>query len=195
MDENLYAVVDYILNKAHEGGLEVIQEALKRRLQDRNRLPMEYDPKSMAMEIASQIDDQVKKSVGSIKHSVRDYVTSLIRKHVPDIPEEHLTQLLKEWVPDPPGESRMRQGEPGDGPGNHAVPGEMLLTMISQFISYSTESMTASEQVRLEEEIPGWKEKYWALFPEGIRRLVRSYLEGQIGPDTCWQGVRKELAL
>ena len=180
MDENLYALVDYILNKAHERDLEVIQEALKRRLQERQRLPMEYDPKSMAMEIASQIDDQVRQSIGSIKHSVRDYVTSLIRKHVPDIPEEHLQALLKEWVPDPPGAARMRQSPAADNTMEHSVPGEMLLTMISQFISYSTESMTASEQVRLEEEMPGWQEKYWAFFPEGIRRLIRRYLEGHI---------------
>ena len=43
--------------------------------------------------------------------------------------------------------------------------------------------MSATEQMRLEHEIPGWTERYWERFPRELRQLMEVYLKGSVGED------------
>jgi len=194
MDQKLYDTVDYILNHALGRDLEVIQEALRKRLAGMKNRPMGFEPETFAKDMSDTIQEQVRQSAGMIQGSVRSYVAALIKEKVPEIPEDHLKTLLDSMVPDP---KKPRHGTPPgvskSGGGAVEVPADMLLTMIEQFIAYSTDAMPASQLIRLREEIPDWQKKYWAMFPEPIRKTLNGYLKGQTDADTCWYSIRSYL--
>lgn len=53
-DQELYNIVDYILNKAGERELEVIKEALKRRVEKRQHSPMGIDISRLAHNVGGR---------------------------------------------------------------------------------------------------------------------------------------------
>lgn len=179
-ERRLVQAIDFILNHADDDELAVIVAALKRR----SEAYAQGSPKSMADSMARNISDQVSYSVDGIRDMVRGFVSDMIRKEAPDIPDEHVDALLKEWVPKPGERKAERQPE---------LPKDVLLTMIRQFLEYSSESMSPTERVKLEEEIPGWQETYWARFPEAVRRLLADYLEGRIDAERCWTDIHRLL--
>jgi hypothetical protein len=73
------------------------------------------------------------------------------------------------------------------------LPADAIMSMISQFVAYSTESMSITEQIRLREEIPDWHKKYWEQFSPRVRQLISLHIGGQLDPDTFWERVRLEL--
>jgi hypothetical protein len=189
MDQRLYDTVDYILNHALGRDLEVIQEALRKRLEGRRNRPPGFEPESFARDMSDSIQEQVSQSAQMIQGSVRSYVAALIKEKVPEIPEDHLKTLLDSMVPSPKKKRRIDNSESS----SVEVPADMLLTMIEQFIAYSTDAMPAPQQVRLHEEIPDWQNKYWALFPGPVKETLSSYLKGKIDAESCWSAIRYHL--
>ena len=175
MDEKLYMVVDYILNQAQDQDVEVILKAVKKRYEDReSRGAMGLKPGRMAREAAGQIDRQMGFSREMIRDTVRDLAKRTIRQNAPELSDRQVEALIDTWVP-----------EPGRGGERKApeVPRDALMVMVEQFLRYSAGEMSASEQMRLEEEIPGWTGKYWERFPPELRRILALYLKGIMGPE------------
>jgi hypothetical protein len=194
MDQRLYDAVDFILNHAKTRDIEVIQEALKKRLTDQASHAMGYDPRTIASEISDSIEEQVHQSIRSVEGSVREYVASLIKEKVPDIPHEHLMALLDSWVPKP-GRKRRTAGPAGTGLSSGGeLPGDVILTMVEQFLAYSTENMPISQQAALREEIPDWQEKYWQMFPAPVKKALKGYLKGELDSKTCWRRIHAALS-
>jgi hypothetical protein len=194
MDQRLYDAVDFILNHAKTRDIEVIQEALKKRLTDQASHAMGYDPENIAREISDSIEEQVHQSIQSVEGSVREYVASLIKEKVPEIPDEHLKALLDSWVPKP-GRKKRAAGKPGAGlTGAGELPEDVVLAMVGQFLSYSTDTMPPSQQAALREEIPDWQEKYWQMFPDPVKKALRGYLKGELDSETCWRRIHAALS-
>ena len=199
MDKRLYAIIDYILNHADANELAAIQKAIDKKYDQQKNSPIGASFGNAPKKIASQINNQIDNTLQGIRASMRQYVAALIKKHSPDVPEEHLNALLDEWVPDPkkntPGAG---EESAGDEPvlkrkNENKVPGKVLLSMVEQFIAYSTDSMTAGEQIRLHNEMPDWQERYWRAFPKRVRAAINLYLKGEIDSETCWIGIKNEL--
>ena len=174
MDDKLYAVIDYILNRADDREIEVILKAVKKRYaQGGGGGRGGLNPQRMATQMARQISQQVGMSQEQIRHTVRNMSADIIRKNAPELTEQQVNELLKAWVPNP------EDAKPRYAP----VPRDALMMMVDQFLRYSAGSMSATEQMNLEHDIPGWTEKYWSRFPKELRDVLTLYLKGAIGDD------------
>ncbi|MEW5817574.1 MAG: hypothetical protein AB1798_19515 [Spirochaetota bacterium] len=207
-EERLYEVIDFILNQASDSEIEVIVAALKRRLKDTLIGDGELNPGKMARTMASSVGRQVHATSDQIRKMVKDFVAELIKKNAPEISEKELQTLLETWVPDrrlkgsleKEGEIAGTRKDTPESPeadvvksNPPALPKDVLLTMIRQFVSYSTGVMSVTEQAGLNEDIPDWKAKYWERFPYRIKKILSLYLKGQIDEQACWQRISSEL--
>ncbi|GAG54626.1 unnamed protein product, partial [marine sediment metagenome] len=174
-----------ILNQADEREIEVISASIKRRQAD-SKLPGQQNIGKMAQNMASSINRQVESSVGQVRDIVKGAVADIIRKEAPELAEEQVEQLLQAWIPG--------EGEQQNSPGR-SLPGDVLLTMIKQFIKYSTGSMPVAEQSSMAEAITDWPKKYWEKFPGEIQELLSKFLKGQMDSDAFWNCVQTHVRL
>ena len=188
-EEQLYGVIDFILNQATSEELKVVTEALKRRLAGKPGA-MGLDPAKMGKAVSDSINSQISESMEQVHRTVRDFVAGLIKQEVPDIPEEHLRELVDTWTPSP-------KGGGSDPAGNRVprLPPDVLSTMINQFLSYSLGVMSILEQERLRAEIPDWHEEYWKRFPSRVRKLISQVLKGELDKREFWKRMNSELGL
>jgi len=184
-EEKLHAVIDFILNQADEREIEAISASIRRRQEDL-KLPGPQNIGKMAQNMASNINRQVESSVGQVRNIVKGAVADIIRKEAPELSEEQVDQLLKAWIPE--------EGEQQNSP-DRGLPGDVLLTMIKQFIKYSTGSMSVAEQNSLAQEITDWPKKYWEKFPGEIQELLSKFLKGQLDSDAFWNSVQTQVKL
>ena len=184
-DQELYNIVDYILNKAGDRELEVIKEALKRRADKSQHSPMGIDISRLAHNGWGSIDRQVASSREYVRNSVKDFVIKTIRQEAPDISEHDLNVLLDDWVPDPEKQKKTENKK--------TLPPDAVIKMIDQFLRFSAEEMSITEQAELNKTMPDWHKNYWQHFPDKIRGLITLYLKGRIDSGTCWEEIKKEL--
>ncbi len=183
-NDKLYIILDFILNQAEVKELDVIDAAVKKRYKNlESKGPMGINPEKMAMEVASGISSQVDYSVDQIRDLVKEYARKILHKNAPELTKDQLDELLSAWVSDPAASS-----EP-----DNILPADLLITMIKQFIEYSSGTMSPSEQVKLKKEMGDWPQKYWNKFPSMIKKLISLYLKESLDSDTFWASVCSEL--
>jgi hypothetical protein len=181
--DELYSIVDVILNKATDADVEVIVEALKRRQQGGAGPTggFNFSPERTARQAANSIQEQISYSQESVREMVRGFALDIIKKNAPELSEEQINELLAEWIPNEEEKKRRAQ--------QVTLPPDLLITMVQQFISYSEGTMPATEQMKLEHEIPEWYKKYWERFPVGVRDALSLYLKGKIDKENFWAQV------
>lgn len=172
-------ILEYILNRATKYELELVGEALRKRMEREPALgPGQVDVQHMARSMAEGIEKKMGLGAGNVHRMSRRLAADMIRKEKPDISETELQQLLDRFVPGKGAESANTGG----------IPKDMLLAMITQFLSYSTGEMSEDDK----KQFPaGWYNKYWEAFPADIQNLVRDYIHGKIGKNQFWKGIRE----
>ncbi len=217
--DRLYEAIEFILNEASEDELEVVRAALKRRIEGSDaRGPMGLNPARLARETAASVQRQLGGSRGSIREMVRRFAVEIIRKEAPQLTDEQVQALLESWVPDQGGGPEAggggagalptsEAGEPGEAlRGNRSprgsgprtdkgLPAKAVVTMITQFVAYSTESMPVSEQVKLRDGIGDWQRKYWERFSPRVRELISLFLSGSLDKESFWERIYGELGI
>ncbi len=184
-DQRLYEIVEYILNRADERGLEVVRAAVERRAAHLSRRgPMGLNPETLASEMAKTIESQVGVSTERVRSMIRDTVETVIRRHAPEISEKDLSILLDSYVK-PPGANANRKSPP--------LPPDALLSMTKQFVDFSLGTMSVHEQTELRDKMPDWYERYWQAFPDDLKDLVRDFLKGRIPAEGFWTELKSEL--
>jgi hypothetical protein len=165
----LVRVMDYILNRCDEKAIDAVAAAVVRRRRElamfggNANLP---DTKKMARELSGQINAAA--NIDGLRETVRNMAVRIIRREAPELTEEQIAVLTAAWIP-----GRTASHAPGPPP-------DMLLEMADQFVSFSTGSMSETEDKKLRNEMGAWPERYWKAFPEVIRLIVRDYLDGEI---------------
>jgi hypothetical protein len=172
-------ILEYILNRASRYELELVGEALRKRLERESGLGARLvDVENIARNMADGIKKQMSIGADSVHQMSRRLIADMIRKEKPDISEAELQKLTDMFVTDRRGGSANAGG----------IPREMLLTMITHFVAYSTGEMSEEEK----KQFPaGWYNKYWDAFPVDIQDLLRDYIHGRIGKNQFWKGIRK----
>lgn len=213
--KSLETILHYILNEADEAELEVIEKALERRKQDATRFAAlgGFNPGAMAQRMSNSINMSLDESLASIRKTVRNYVEEIIRKNAPEITEEELSVLLDHYVGQAEAEFKKRNGfkhdgqTQADGEAAHGkgvvdydaqktgLPPEAMLSMIRDFVEYSTGAMPPSKQKELWDWMTNWKDNYWKAFPDNIKALIKALLEGRLGADEFWRAVMSILGL
>lgn len=177
VDRDLYKTVDYILNQASAKDLEVIKAALERRQRDSGRRFSPGNIRGMAHEVADAVSGQLD-SIGDVKETALRYVREMVRRTLPDIPEDHLNLLLEEWIP-----SRAAQV------GEANLPGEVVRSMAVQFVDYSLGRLSAADKAELKGD---WSRRYWSVFSQRTRSLIRELLMGAITEKQFWTRFEEE---
>ena len=183
MDDKLYMIVDYILNQAQDRDVEVILKAVKKRYDDINGPgAMGLKPGQMARQTAEMVSSQVGISRDIVRDTVRNMARDIIVKNAPELSEDQVDELMDAWVPDPETSSAIRNQAP--------LPRDVLMSMTDQFLRYSTDKMSASEKMELEQQIPGWTTRYWEKFPPELRQILALYIKGVIGNEDFRKGLQ-----
>jgi hypothetical protein len=197
-DPRLLAALDFILNDAGEAEIEVLLKAIERRSSDMARLGGlgGYSPASIAKKTSEAIGEQFGMSMDAIRGTVRGFVTDMILKEVPGIPEADLKALLEAYVPDPgAGPKEKADVINADGVTSGGVPPDVILAMVRLFMEYSTGAMPPSRQAELWNQTPGWYDTYWEAFPDPVRQLITACLKGKITPEVFWTALFSALGL
>ena len=169
--EKIYEVLDFILNRATSAEIEVIQEALKRRRGGRALGGL--NPVGLAQGLAKEIQSQLDASF-DIQQVSRKIVTDLIRQQEPNITDRELEVLLDTYLPT------------GARAKKEAPPPDVMITMISQYISRRQGKPADAEQ----QELPaGWEEQYWQSFPPGVQARITRFLRGESDEVSFWRDI------
>ena len=176
-DRELYRTVDFILNRASTRDLEVLKAALERRQRDSHSRLSAGNIRGMAHDLAGSVSQQLE-SIGDVKEMTRQYIRNMVRKTLPNLPEEQLDLMLEEWVP-----SRE------DAATEANLPVDLVRSMVVQFVDYSLGRMSAADKAELKGD---WSKRYWAVFSERTQGLVRELLMGVIGEKDFWERLDQE---
>lgn len=171
---NIKEILDFILNRASEQDMTVIAEAMKRRGNRKSNMLGGMDIQSMAAENSKMVTQQMGLDQGQIRNMVRDFAVKIIAQNAPELKPDQIEVLLDDWVPD--GSVGGRQQEVD-------LPADVMQTMISQFLSFSKNSMPLQEQEKLRAEMPEWYERYWKMFPDNVQYVLKDYIEEKITED------------
>ena len=205
--DQLYKIIDVILNHATEDELEVIQAAIDRRTGDEDGAggtagAFNFSPKKMAEESAHTIADQVSYSKDTIRNMIKNFAVDIIRQNAPELSDEQVRELLEAWIPDSErggGIHHAMQQRTGsranarDESSEKSIPADMLIAMIEQFIAYSEGRLPVRQQAQLRKEMGDWQDTYWKWFPPDVRDAIALYLKGTIDKETFWLDIHKGL--
>jgi len=172
-DSGLVQALDYILNKSDTASIEVLAEAVVRRRRDLmifdtvGNIP---DPQRMSKEITEKINAGISGGVETMKKSVQEMILKILKEHAPELNEKQRDELCKAWMPDKIGKNSPVS----------ALPPDVLLSMIEQFVAFSHGEMKESVDKSLRDEMGAWPERYWNSFPPVVRQIVTEYLKNKI---------------
>ena len=176
-DRELYRIVDFILNRATSDQLRVVRTALEKRAKDSRYRLSSGNIRGMARSLSDSLAGSLD-SMGQIKEMTRNLVRELVQRQLPDIPEEQLDLLLEEWIP-----------ERTEGPREESLPPDVLQAMVVQFVDFSLGRMSPDFKAELSE---GWQRRYWSVFSDRTRSLIRELLLGSLPEDAFWQALRDD---
>ncbi|GBU27472.1 hypothetical protein R84B8_01004 [Treponema sp. R8-4-B8] len=171
-DPELVQTLDYILNKSDAVSIEVLAEAVMRRHRDLmvfktvGNMP---DPQRMSKEITEKINAGISGGIESMKKSVQEMILKILKEHAPELNDKQRNELCQAWLPD--GIGKTSQGS--------ALPPDILLSMIEQFVSFSHGEMNESTDKSLRDEMGAWPERYWNSFPPVVRQIITDYLKNK----------------
>jgi hypothetical protein len=172
-DPELLQALDYILNRSDEVSIEVLAEAVIRRRRNisiYSAMGETPDPHRMAQELTEKINAGIGGGLEGMRQAVREMIIRIVREHAPELTDSQVDELCRAWLP----------GAEAGGTNEQAMPRDMLLSMIDQFISFSLGTMSKSVDNGLRDELGAWPERYWKAFPPLIRQIITSYLKGKI---------------
>jgi hypothetical protein len=168
-DPGLLQALDYILNQSDEASIEVLAEAVIRRRRNltifsaMGEMP---DPEKFAKEISGRVNQSLGSGIEGMKRSIHMMMINILKAHAPELTEDQIDELCEAWLP-----SEEKKG---------AMPPDMLISMIEQFISFSHGTMKKSVDDDLRSQMGAWPERYWKAFPPVIRQLISDYLKDKI---------------
>ena len=179
-DPELIQALDYIINHSNAASIEVLSEAVIRRRRSLslfNAIGDIPDPQKTAQELSEKINLGVSSGIESMRKSVREMMVRIIKEHAPELSGSQIDELCRAWLPDT--ESSKQE----------ALPRDLLISMIEQFVSFSHGTMKESVDNDLRREMGAWPERYWKAFPAVIRQLVSDYLKDKITGKDFWTKV------
>ena len=176
--EELYRILDFILNHSDRDEIKVLQEAIRRRLVDLSQGTARLNITGLARSAGRAVEKQLI-SGDKIQDISRDFIRKLILQQKPEIPEEHIDLILDEYLPSPEKEEEGKEGQ---------FPHDVVKSMIVQFVDYSLGRMSPAEKKEL---VPDWSRKYWKVFNGQTRRLISDLLEERISEKIFWERIEK----
>ncbi|WP_020614096.1 hypothetical protein [Sediminispirochaeta bajacaliforniensis] len=179
--EELYQVIDAILNHASLAELEVIEKAIERRRGADDGGLFGFAPGRLAEEMATGMNEQLAGSREMIRKTVVEFVEKMIRSEAPELTERQIEELMAAWMPHSSSSSQREKASPRKSADKgNSIPSQMLETMVRQFVDYSLGLMDSRQVRSLEKEMGQWQKRYWEHFPSDIQELIALFIKGAI---------------
>jgi hypothetical protein len=80
-------------------------------------------------------------AVAGLKNSVRDMAVRIIRQEAPELTDAQAAELMAAWIPEPGVAGPGAAAASPKGAARAAVPGDLLRSMIHQFVAFSQGAM------------------------------------------------------
>ncbi len=201
----LMQALDYILNRCTIREIDAVATAVERRKRDLSATTgmNSLDPARAARDMTAAVNKSIESSMEGIRRTFRQYACDMVRKEAPELTEEQMADLVDSLVGDmPTSGAGLRDSLSGTGPLARAdspatggaskyaglahkglvngVPADVMYEMVCQFVSYSTGSMSFSDEAALRAEVGDWTTVYWNAFPREVRSCVKEFLSGAI---------------
>ena len=174
----MYRILDFVLNQSTEEEIEVIQQAMTRRLEDLRFGASRLRIQEMARKTGESVQEQFTYS-DRFQSMMRDFIRRTVRESQPDIPEKELEEILERCLPNPKTAEKGREKD---------LPGEVVKSMIVQFIDYSLGRMPEEQKIEL---VPNWHRQYWGIFASRTRKLIADLLGEKIEEKTFWEEIER----
>lgn len=177
--QELLSAADYILNKADKKEMEVIIEAVERRLAVLNNPQglSAINPEKMAKQMSESIHQSIRNSLDGVRNTFREFAADMLTREAPELTKEQMQKLIDSWLP---AESSYSKGKSISKNGKiNGIPASAMYEMILQFVSFSIGEMPEKENTELRSSIGDWPEKYWKNFPKEIQSEIRNFLHGE----------------
>ncbi len=187
----LLAVLDYILNTATIREIDALEAAVERRRKDLTAQSgiISLDPSKAARKMTEAVNASISASMDGIRSTFRDFAVDLVRREAPELTEAQMNELVESWIP--PSSSSSASSRPAFSAERayrglskkgliNGIPRDVLHEMVSQFVAYSTGTMSLSDESALREAVGDWTTVYWKKFPSEIQQLIRDYLQGEL---------------
>ncbi len=201
----LMQALDYILNRCTIREIDAVATAVERRKRDLSATTgmNSLDPARAARDMTAAVNRSIESSMEGIRRTFRQYACDMVRKEAPELTEEQMADLVDSLVGDMPSSTAGLRESPS-GPGSvssfdnpagggaakysglarkglvNGVPADVMYEMVCQFVSYSTGSMSFSDEAALRAEVGDWTTVYWKAFPREVRACVKEFLSGAI---------------
>jgi len=176
--EDLKKIIDDFFNNASPKELYDLQSLLEKH--ERKGLKFKnINFNNIASNLASKVQEHMGVTSEKMAQTARNLIRDMILQYDPHIPENKLQMLLDQWSPD-------------FGKKWKKITTDLMLTMSQQFVAYGKGELNDKEKKEFPE---GWMEKYWAIFPTEVQRLIQAFLRNKITKREFWNSVEAFLDL
>ena len=174
--EEMYRILDFILNQSTEEEIEVIRQAMIKRTEDLRFGASRLRIQEMARKTGESVQEQFTYS-DRFQSMMRGFIRRTIREDQPEMPEKELEEILDRCLPN---QKTAEKGKEDD------LPAEVVRSMIVQFVDYSLGRMPEEQKGEL---VSNWHKQYWGVFGSRTRKLIADLLDGKIEEKTFWEEI------
>lgn len=176
-------VLSLILNESDFEEIGIIQEAIKRRISDLNRVgSLGGRVSKMARRASEAVEEQLKQTHQQIQGMVVNFIREMLKEKAPELSEEEREALIRAWVPE--------RGKKSEKP----LPKDAILTMAEDVLASLEGRLDAARESQLREHLgEQWRKVVWSKLPERVQKLLTLFLEGRIERPTLWREINTSL--
>lgn len=167
-------LLDFIVNHATTEEIKGIEMALDRRRSEVPAGVADLDFQKMANTMAGKLGKTLDFDIQGMSKRL---VVEMILQKYPNISDQELQSMVDQFVP-------------GDGVSRNEglqIPKELRISMLDQFIRFSTGRMAEQEALELKRASTDWVNRYWSAFSPRHRELLGKLLKGEIDTDDFWR--------
>lgn len=177
--------IQFVMKRATQPQLEMLRQAIDSRLGVRPATTESLDFKDMAAKTISGLKGKYSAGTADQVHEMtKRMVAGMLRSKEPNLSEMELEILIEKMVPNP---QKAAQGQ------ETGIPKDILFQMISQFSNFAIGEMPDKELKDLKESLPEWPQKYWDIFSNSTKGLIRDLIEGKLPKSIFISRIREQI--
>lgn len=178
MTEDIKKILEDFIRYASTDEVEELRGLLEARQGRKGKGLGAFDSSGFAGKMAADIQAQMGFTQENVRRMAIDLVIRLARQKQPNISETELEALVNQMVP-------------GAAYSAAKVPPDILKLMVQHYVLFKTGRMSPDELSGLPN---GWQQRYWSVFPVGIKKEINDFLGGKSRAEEFWRGIERKIS-